>query len=97
MYESLDRAWDRVTAGEPLTTDERHALTLSRANSFRMARDVTQSMVDAMGSGAIYSTSPLERLLRDATTISQHIVAEERTYETAGATLLGEPFVVPLY
>ena len=97
VYESLDRAWETLSSGEPLTVDERNALSLSRAHSFRVALDVTRSMVDAMGASAVYASSPLDRLHRDAITINQHIVTQERTYETLGGTLLGEPLLFPLY
>jgi hypothetical protein len=54
-------------------------------------------MVDTAGTQAVYTTSPLDRLLRDAITINQHIVAQERMLEILGGLALGAdspfPFV----
>ena len=62
-----------------------------------MARDVAQLMVDTAGSQAIYTSSPLDRLLRDTITMNQHIVAQERMMEILGGLALGAdspfPFV----
>ena len=93
----VNEALERLGTGEPVGLDDRHALTLSRVHAFRAGRDITQAMVDTAGASAVYATSPLERLLRDASTLSQHIVAQERVYEQVGGVLLGEPQEFPLY
>ena len=88
-YAVLDSVWSDLQAGRPLSLQRRADLALSRVGAFRMAREVTQAMVDLAGTQAIYTTSPLDRLLRDAITMSQHIVAQERMLEMAGALVLG--------
>jgi hypothetical protein len=46
-------------------------------------------LYDAMGSASIYSErSPLDRALRDAETVCQHIVMQRKTLAMAGAMLL---------
>jgi alkylation response protein AidB-like acyl-CoA dehydrogenase len=84
VYESLDRFWDALVDGAEPSIDFRVAVALSRANAFRMARDVAGSMSDLIGASSIYRTHPLERLLRDAITMSRHIAAQERMYEMIG-------------
>jgi alkylation response protein AidB-like acyl-CoA dehydrogenase len=88
VYESLDRLWDTVVAGDPVSPPIRYAISLSRAHAFRAARDVTQLMCDTAGGSSIYAKHPLERLLRDVITINQHIVAQERVLEVVGASML---------
>jgi alkylation response protein AidB-like acyl-CoA dehydrogenase len=88
-YAVLDEVWADLEAGRALSLERRADLALSRLGAFRMAREVTQAMVDLAGTQAIYATSPLDRLLRDAITMSQHIVAQDRMLEMAGALTLG--------
>ena len=50
-------------------------LALSLSLAFRSARDVTQSMYDLAGPTAVFSAkTPLDRLLRDAITMSEHLL-----------------------
>lgn len=44
-----------------------------------------QLLADSAGSSSIYRSSPLERPLRDLTTLRQHIVAQPRNLAVAGA------------
>jgi alkylation response protein AidB-like acyl-CoA dehydrogenase len=94
-YETLDAIWDRLVGGDPLTREQRVALALSRVHAFRVARDVASAMVDTAGTSAIYASSPLDRLLRDAITMSQHVVAQERMIEMVGGILVGQDAPIP--
>jgi indole-3-acetate monooxygenase len=97
VYDVRDRVWDELQADGALSRPTRLqlALALSRAHAFRMARNVAQLMVDTAGTQAIYASSPLDRLLRDAITINRHIVAQERLIELVGGLLLGEEPTLP--
>ena len=94
-YETLDAVWERLCGGDPPTREQRVAIALSRVASFRAARDVAQAMIDAAGTAAIYASSPLDRLVRDAITMSQHVVAQERLLEMVGGMLLGADSPLP--
>jgi alkylation response protein AidB-like acyl-CoA dehydrogenase len=89
-YETLDAVWECVQQRGELSLELRVALSLSRVHAFRTAREVTQAMVDTAGTSAIYASSPLDRLLRDAITMSQHVVAQERLLEMVGGMIVGE-------
>jgi indole-3-acetate monooxygenase len=80
---------------DDLTIELRVELSLARVNAFRMARDVAQAMVDTAGTQAIYRTSILDTLLRDAITMNQHIVAQDRMLEMVGAMALGVAPAMP--
>jgi alkylation response protein AidB-like acyl-CoA dehydrogenase len=88
-YETLDRVWQELQAHGALERETRIALALSHVHAFRTAREVAQLMVDTAGTAAIYASSPLDRLLRDAITLSQHVVAQERMLETIGGLVVG--------
>jgi len=96
VYSSVDAAWARFVAGEEMTPRERADLALSRVQSFRTARQIAMSMVQVAGTQAIYRTSVLDRLLRDAITINQHVAASPTLVEAAGAILLDAPLEGPL-
>ena len=96
VYDSLDRFWAALVAGDEPSVDIRVALGLSRAHSFRVAREVAASMSELIGASAIYRTHPLERLLRDAITMSRHIAAQERMYEFIGQLRLTGASSTPL-
>jgi alkylation response protein AidB-like acyl-CoA dehydrogenase len=96
VYDALDRFWDALVAGQEPNLDLRVAIALSRANAFRMARTVAESMSDLVGASSIYRSHPLERLVRDAITMSQHIAAQERMYEMIGQLRLTGTSTMPL-
>ena len=96
VYDAIDAVWERLCAGEPLSDQERIDLILSRVQSFRVARDVAMTMVQLAGTQAIYTSSVLDRLLRDAVTINQHAVAGPVMIEAAGQLKLGQQPTGPL-
>ena len=96
VYDALDAVWARLSAGEPLSDQERIDLLLSHVQSFRVARTVALAMVQLAGSQAIYRTSILDRLVRDAITINQHLAAGPGMVEAAGQLKLGQQPSGPL-
>jgi alkylation response protein AidB-like acyl-CoA dehydrogenase len=102
VYAALRRQWEVLSAGEAgagatgLTADERAALPLSRLHAFRTARSIVTRLYDLLQTTSIYRPSPLDRWLRDTTTMCQHVVAQDRILQTAGAHLLGARPEFPL-
>ena len=86
---AVDDAWAQLIAGAELSVDQRVDLILSRVEAFRMAQDVTAAMVRLVGTQAIYATSILDRLVRDAITINQHVAAGPVMLDAAGRLSLG--------
>ena len=99
VYGALRRQHEVLSAGGTLgdlTPGERAALPLSRRHAFHTARSIVTRLYDLVQSTAIYRPSPLDRWLRDTTTMCQHIVAQDRILQTAGAHLLGARPAFPL-
>ncbi len=99
VYGALRRQHEVLSAGgtlDDLTPRERAALPLSRRHAFRTARAIVTRLYDLVQTSAIYRPSPLDRWLRDTTTMCQHIVAQDRILQTAGAHLLGGRPAFPL-
>ncbi len=90
VFSSLERQWEKIERGEPLTAEERADAWLARTNAFQTARQVVTLLYDTIGGSAIYSKkSPFDRHLRDMQTACQHVVAQTKGWEGVGALLLG--------
>ncbi|MFI9812675.1 acyl-CoA dehydrogenase family protein [Saccharothrix variisporea] len=92
VFGALRRLSEVLEAGgtlDDLTRDERAALPLSRLHSFRVARSIVNRLYDLVQTAAIHRSSPLDRWLRDTTTMCQHVFAQDRILQSAGAHLLG--------
>jgi alkylation response protein AidB-like acyl-CoA dehydrogenase len=92
VYGSMRRQWEVLSEGgtlDDLSPDERAALPLSRLHAFRTARSIVSRLYDLLQTASIYRPSPMDRWLRDTTTMCQHIAAQDRILQSAGAYLLG--------
>ena len=88
LEDALGVQWERLENGEPLSPRERADVWLSRMNCFQSARDIARTAFDLVGGSAIYTRrGPFDRYLRDAETMCQHIVGQEKGYEMVGAML----------
>ena len=91
-YETTDRIWDEARTQGRISPDTRRAMALSLSHAFRSARDVAQSMYDLAGPTAVFSAkTPLDRLLRDAITMSEHLLLSDSFLEMVGAGIVGDP------
>lgn len=89
VYDTVRRLWSEVEAGAP-TIATRRDVGLARIHAHRMAAEVAELMYDAAGPAAVYASSPLDRLLRDAMTIKQHLLFNDGVLEELGAMVLGD-------
>ena len=96
VYDALDRCWAALVAGDAPDLDTRVAVALSRAHAFQTARAVALAMADLVGASSVYRSHPVEPLVRDAITMSQHIAAQERMFEMVGQLRLTGQSTMPL-
>ncbi|WP_367128820.1 acyl-CoA dehydrogenase family protein [Saccharothrix sp. HUAS TT1] len=92
VYGSLNQQWELLASGKTLddfTADERIATALPRLNAFRAARRIVTALYDLLATTSIYERSPMDRWLRDITTMCQHVVVQDQVIQSAGAHLLG--------
>jgi alkylation response protein AidB-like acyl-CoA dehydrogenase len=91
-YETTDRIWEEAQRHGRVSPDTRRAMALSLSHAFRSAREVAQSMYDLAGPTAVFTAkSPLDRLLRDAITMSEHLLLSDSFLEMVGAGIVGDP------
>jgi indole-3-acetate monooxygenase len=90
-YGTIDRIWDDAQARGRVSDENRRAMALSLSHAFRSARRIAQSMYDLVGPTAVFATkTPLDRLLRDAITMSEHLLLADSFLEIVGGTMVGD-------
>jgi indole-3-acetate monooxygenase len=78
-----------LTSGGEMRPHDRVDTVLARVNAFRAARAIVSRLYDLVATTAVYRPSPLDRWLRDLTTMRQHVIAQDQVLQSAGAHLLG--------
>lgn len=96
LFHAAEIFWTELEVGTP-AVETKGRLALANVNSFRMAADVTRRLFDLIGANAIFQGSVLERLVRDALTLNQHMIVAQPALETYGAMMLGCEHPSPLY
>ena len=89
LVDMTGKLWNTVCAGDPPTLAERAAYRLAGIHAFRASKAAVSGMYEAAGGTALYRKSPLDRLWRDISTISQHAFANEKGYGEVGRAMLG--------
>jgi alkylation response protein AidB-like acyl-CoA dehydrogenase len=91
FYDSTDRVWQSILAGNPVTADQVSLLRLAATQIAREGAEVVQRAYRLGGTMAIYRSHPLQRLLRDSMVVTQHAFLGEGNYDGAGAVFVGVP------
>jgi alkylation response protein AidB-like acyl-CoA dehydrogenase len=89
LIETLNDLWERVRAGHRPTFADRGDLWLAATHAAHSALGAIEMLYTTAGASAVYSSSPLDRCLRDARTAVQHVCTQETNFELAGRHLLG--------
>jgi indole-3-acetate monooxygenase len=89
VFDTVGTRWDAVRAGRPPTPSEWTAVRLALTTAFHSAKDAVTLVYEALGTTGVYRKSALDRQLRDVTTMTQHILAQNKTYANCGRSVLG--------
>jgi alkylation response protein AidB-like acyl-CoA dehydrogenase len=89
LYERVTAA-DELAVGAAMTARERARLRATAPKVTDLATAVTTTAYALGGGSAVFDGSPLQRLLRDAHTATQHFSAGRDHYGAFGAALVGE-------
>jgi alkylation response protein AidB-like acyl-CoA dehydrogenase len=88
---AVEAAYASATAGNALSLAERAELRLSATHAARTSADAVRTVHDLAGGAGVYLSGSLQRRLRDAQTMTAHIMVSPSTYELTGRTVLGLP------
>ncbi|MFG6082446.1 acyl-CoA dehydrogenase family protein [Paracoccus litorisediminis] len=91
FYDSAERAWDFLLAGDPVPLDLTNQLRLSATHAAHASAKVVQDCYRIAGMAAAQRSHRLQHILRDAMVVTQHAALSEATLEQAGAVLAGLP------
>jgi alkylation response protein AidB-like acyl-CoA dehydrogenase len=89
FYESTERAWDALLAGNPIKPELENLLRLSATHAAHASAEVVQQAYRIAGMAAIHKSHRLQRIVRDSMVVTQHASLSEGTYEAAGAIFTG--------
>jgi len=89
LFEAVGDAWRTARGGSDIGIGERARLRLAATHAVSTAVKVADLMYTAGGGTAIYATSPLQRALRDAHVVTQHMMVAPATLELVGRVLFG--------
>ncbi|MFC4031264.1 acyl-CoA dehydrogenase family protein [Streptomyces polygonati] len=92
VYGAMTRQWEVLAAGgtlDDLTETERAASPLAWLHAFRTSRSIVTRLYDLHQTWSINRDAPMDRWLRDTTTMCQNLTAQDAVLESVGAYLLG--------
>jgi alkylation response protein AidB-like acyl-CoA dehydrogenase len=90
FYESIDRAWQHVLAGDAVPEAVTNLLRLSSTHASRVSANVARTAQMLSGMSGVYVDSPLARCVNDANVVTQHAFMGDVTYQNAGAIFFGK-------
>jgi alkylation response protein AidB-like acyl-CoA dehydrogenase len=91
LHAEAQAAWSTAVAAIPFTDEHRARIRSATTWVSRTAVSVVDTAYAAAGAGALYSTSPLQRRLRDIHALNQHVAFKDDVFTMAGAVLAGQP------
>ncbi|MBI4932716.1 MAG: acyl-CoA dehydrogenase family protein [Actinobacteria bacterium] len=89
LLDEVSQAWDVAVAGGKVDVAARARMRLAGANAAEAAVKAADVAYTLGGGTSIFEHSPLQRCLRDAHVVTQHIMVAPRLYETLGKLHFG--------
>lgn len=88
LWDTTRQLWEKTSGGETATMKDLALARLANTNASVGAAQVADLMFSAAGGTAISTSSPIERLFRDAHAAAAHATASIPTYEQWGRVLI---------
>jgi indole-3-acetate monooxygenase len=97
LHELAESLWSIVVEGSEPDLELRARIRAAAVWATDRAADVVGAAYRAGGGSSIYSSSSLQRRLRDVNAITQHFLVRPSTLTTAGAALAGREVTAPVF
>jgi alkylation response protein AidB-like acyl-CoA dehydrogenase len=91
LHYEVSQAWESAIGDGHVSVDARVRMRLAGANAAQAAVAAADTAYTLGGGTSIFEHSPLQRCLRDAHVVTQHIMVAPRLYETLGKHFFGTP------
>lgn len=92
-----DIVWAKAQAGSPFTPEDRAHVRGTTTWAARTAAAIVNTAYQAGGSSSLYTSNPLQRRLRDANALTQHLTMRADTFTKVGAVLAGQEVDLTLF
>jgi alkylation response protein AidB-like acyl-CoA dehydrogenase len=89
LLETVRDAWQRAACAGELGLAERARVRLAASFAVKQCVRAVDVAYDLGGGSSIYLSHPLQRCLRDAHVVTQHMMVSDASLELAGRVLLG--------
>lgn len=89
LLDAVGAAYEQAQRDGEIRVPERALVRLACTSAVALCTAAVDSMFEAGGGTSIYSSSPLQRCLRDVHTASQHMMVSSSTLELTGRAFLG--------
>ena len=89
VFEAVDRVWQLTEARGELRAEDRALVHLACSEACQSSIRVVETVYSLAGTTANFTSSPLERCMRDVRVVPQHIMVSPQWNEVAGRVLLG--------
>jgi indole-3-acetate monooxygenase len=89
IYEATEEVWQTLVRGYKLSLRQRGVYRLALMHVHEACLEAVEGLYKAVGGTAVYASGPLDRRLRDLTTINQHTINSPKLQETVGKILFG--------
>ena len=96
VIEVLEQAWDSVSNGNTPDLQLQIEMRSSATYATEVAVDVASQAFRYGGGRALYSTSVLQRCLRDLEAAAQHLMVSDSSYEIHGQFMMGMLEIDPM-
>lgn len=96
LVSTMTELFATARRGKVPSLRQRSAARLAAVHAAQGAADAVQACYRAAGSTAVFTSSPLQRHLRDVNAATQHYALGHGGYESTGAVLLGYEPEVPM-
>jgi alkylation response protein AidB-like acyl-CoA dehydrogenase len=97
LYESVEDLWRTVSAGQEPTLRQRALNRIAAAHAAETGASVTRTAHVLAGGSSIYTTSSLQRHMRDTEAITHHFTVAPHVWEDAGRVFLGRQPTAPVF
>jgi indole-3-acetate monooxygenase len=91
LFDEVALAWQSAQSERRIALETRGRLRLAATHMTRTAAEVCRQAQDLCGGAAVFTESIMQRKLRDAQTMTAHMMIAPASYELAGRVLLGLP------
>jgi alkylation response protein AidB-like acyl-CoA dehydrogenase len=89
LREALRDIWHAALRGEAPTDEARLTARVAAVTAVQRCTEVVRSAYDTVGASAIRRSGVMERLMRDASCLTHHAIANQASYETTGRARVG--------